>query len=43
MFNEGQAVAAINCRLSQYAIRPAHIEDCKAAARWLRANASNGA
>jgi acetyl esterase/lipase len=32
-------VACINYRLSQHAIFPAQIEDCKAAIRWLRANA----
>jgi acetyl esterase/lipase len=36
----GFAVAAINYRLSQHAIFPAQIEDCKAAVRWLRANAA---
>ncbi|HZS09640.1 MAG TPA: alpha/beta hydrolase [Blastocatellia bacterium] len=36
---EGYAVASINYRLSQHAIFPAQIEDCKAAVRWLRANA----
>ncbi len=35
----GFAVAAINYRLSQHAVFPAQIEDCKAAVRWLRANA----
>ena len=35
----GYAVAAINYRLSQHAPFPAQIEDCKAAIRWLRANA----
>ena len=35
----GYAVASINYRLSQHAIFPAQIEDCKAAVRWLRANA----
>ena len=35
----GFAVAAVNYRLSQHAIWPAQIEDCKAAVRWLRANA----
>jgi acetyl esterase/lipase len=35
----GLAVAAINYRLSQHAVFPAQIEDCKAAVRWLRANA----
>ena len=37
---EGYAVASINYRLSQHAIFPAQIEDCKAAIRWLRANAA---
>lgn len=36
---DGFAVASINYRLSQHAIFPAQIEDCKAAIRWLRANA----
>lgn len=36
---EGFAVASINYRLSQHAIFPAQIEDCKAAIRWLRAHA----
>jgi acetyl esterase/lipase len=35
---EGYAVASINYRLSQHAIFPAQIQDCKAAIRWLRAN-----
>ena len=35
----GFAVASINYRLSQHAIFPAQIEDCKAAIRYLRANA----
>jgi acetyl esterase/lipase len=35
----GYAVASVNYRLSQHAIFPAQIEDCKAAVRWLRANA----
>lgn len=35
----GYAVASINYRLSQDAIFPAQIEDCKAAVRWLRAHA----
>lgn len=35
----GYAVASINYRLSQHAIFPAQIEDCKAAVRWLRAQA----
>jgi acetyl esterase/lipase len=37
---QGYAVAAINYRLSQHAIFPAQIEDCKAAVRWLRAHAA---
>jgi acetyl esterase/lipase len=32
-------VASINYRLSQEAVFPAQIHDCKAAVRWLRANA----
>lgn len=36
---EGYALASLNYRLSQHAIFPAQIEDCKAAVRWLRANA----
>jgi acetyl esterase/lipase len=36
----GFVVASINYRLSQHAIFPAQIEDCKAAIRFLRANAS---
>jgi acetyl esterase/lipase len=35
---KGYAVASINYRLSQQAVFPAQIEDCKAAIRWLRAN-----
>jgi acetyl esterase/lipase len=35
----GYAVASLNYRLSQHAIFPAQIEDCKAAIRWLRAHA----
>ncbi len=38
--SEGYAVASINYRLSQHAIYPAQIEDCKTAVRWLRANAA---
>lgn len=37
---KGYAVASINYRLSQHAIFPVQIEDCKAAIRWLRAHAS---
>ncbi len=35
----GYAVASINYRLSQHAVFPAQIEDCKAAVRWLRSHA----
>jgi acetyl esterase/lipase len=38
--SRGYAVVSINYRLSQHAIFPAQIEDCKAAVRWLRANAA---
>lgn len=37
---KGYALASINYRLSQHAIFPAQIEDCKAAVRWLRAHAA---
>jgi acetyl esterase/lipase len=40
LVRSGFAVAAINYRLSSEAIFPAQIEDCKAAVRWLRANAA---
>lgn len=40
LLREGYAVASINYRLSQHAIFPAQTEDCKAAVRWLRANAA---
>lgn len=36
----GYVAASISYRLSQEAIFPAQIEDCKAAIRWLRANAA---
>jgi len=36
---QGYAAASINYRLSQEAVFPAQIEDCKGAIRWLRANA----
>lgn len=35
----GYAMASVNYRLSQEALFPAQIEDCKAAVRWLRAHA----
>ncbi|MGA2796413.1 MAG: alpha/beta hydrolase fold domain-containing protein [Thermoguttaceae bacterium] len=39
MLQRGYAVASINYRLSNQAVFPAQIEDCKAAVRWLRAHA----
>jgi len=36
----GYAVASLNYRLSQHAVFPAQIEDCRAAIRWLRVHAS---
>jgi acetyl esterase/lipase len=39
--SEGYAVASVEYRLSQEAIFPAQIHDCKAAVRWLRANAGD--
>ncbi|RPJ57230.1 MAG: alpha/beta hydrolase [Acidobacteria bacterium] len=39
LLNRGFVVASISYRLSQEAIFPAQIHDCKAAIRWLRANA----
>jgi acetyl esterase/lipase len=39
LLQRGYAVASINYRLSNEAIFPAQIEDCKAAIRWLRAHA----
>jgi acetyl esterase/lipase len=38
--NHGFALASINYRLSQDAIFPAQLIDCKAAIRWLRAHAA---
>jgi acetyl esterase/lipase len=40
MVERGYAVASINYRLSQEAIFPAQIHDCKAAVRWLRVHAA---
>jgi acetyl esterase/lipase len=37
--SKGYAVASINYRLSQHAVFPAQIQDCKEAVRYLRANA----
>ncbi len=39
LLEEGFAVASINYRLSQHAIFPEPVKDCKAAVRWLRAHA----
>ena len=40
LVQDGYAVASINYRLARTAPFPAQLEDCKAAVRWLRANAS---
>ncbi len=40
LVDDGYAVASIDYRLTSVAPFPAQIEDCKAAVRWLRANAS---
>lgn len=37
---KGYAVASLNYRLSQHAVFPAAVQDCKAAVRWLRAHAA---
>ena len=39
LLDHGYSLASINYRLSQEAIFPAQIHDCKAAIRWLRAHA----
>jgi len=39
MTEHGYAVSDINYRLSQEAVFPAQVHDCKAAIRWLRAHA----
>jgi len=39
MLEQGYAIASLNYRLSQHALFPAQIEDCRAAVRWLRAHA----
>ena len=39
LLGKGYAVVSINYRLSQHAVFPAQIEDCKAAVRWVRAHA----
>ena len=38
LVQRGYAVASVNYRLSNEAIFPAQIKDCKAAVRWLRAH-----
>jgi len=40
MLQRGYAVVDVGYRLSGEAIFPAQVEDCKAAVRWVRANAS---
>lgn len=40
LLGRGFAVASLNYRLSQHAVFPAQIEDCKSAIRWLRAHAA---
>jgi acetyl esterase/lipase len=40
LLDNGFAMASIDYRLSQEALFPAQIEDCRAAIRWLRANAA---
>jgi acetyl esterase/lipase len=40
LVQDGFAVASVDYRLTRTAPFPAQIEDCKAAVRWLRANAS---
>ncbi|QVL32491.1 alpha/beta hydrolase [Telmatocola sphagniphila] len=40
LLKEGYAVACINYRYSKQAVFPAQIEDCKAAVRYLRGNAT---
>jgi len=41
LVTDGYVVASVNYRLSQDAVFPAQIEDCKAAVRWLRAHAAD--
>ncbi len=40
LVSEGYAIASLDYRLSQDAVFPAQLEDCKAAVRWLRAHAA---
>ena len=42
MLEQGYAIASLNYRLSQHALFPAQIEDCKAAVRFFSANWSTG-
>ena len=41
LVKDGYAIVSINYRLSQVAKFPAQIHDCKAAIRWVRANAES--
>ena len=41
MVGKGWVVASLNYRLSQQAVFPAQLEDCKAALRFLRAHAAD--
>jgi acetyl esterase/lipase len=41
LVSQGYAAASVEYRLSQEAIFPAQIHDCKAAVRWLRAHAGD--
>jgi acetyl esterase/lipase len=40
LIQKGFAIVSINYRLTDVAIHPAQINDCKAAIRWVKANAS---
>ena len=40
LLDKGYAIAGVNYRLSKHAVFPAQIHDCKAAVRYLRANAA---
>ncbi|MDB6173055.1 MAG: peptidase prolyl oligopeptidase active site domain protein [Chthoniobacteraceae bacterium] len=40
MVAQGFVVVSLNYRLSQHAVYPAQIEDCKSAIRWLRTHAA---
>ncbi len=41
LLQKGFGIVSINYRLTDKAIHPGQINDCKAAIRWLRANSSN--